>query len=120
LDLIAWLAFVTVGLSVVAALTQIVLRFVDPSLAPKGFTSLLVVILFLGGIQLLCLAIIGSYLAHIYDEVKRRPSYIVESVLNAPPSEASDDRATMLVDEGDDASRRGHREIPPAVSGRRR
>ena len=42
LDLIAWLAFVTVGLSVVAASAQIVLRFVDPSLAPKGFTSLLV------------------------------------------------------------------------------
>ena len=40
---------------------------------------------FLGGIQLLCLAIIGSYLAHIYEEVKRRPPYIVESVLNAPP-----------------------------------
>ena len=90
LDLIAWLAFVTVGLSVVAALAQIVLRFVDPSLAPKGFTSLLVVILFLGGIQLLCLAIIGSYLAHIYDEVKRRPSYIVESVLNAPQSRSDD------------------------------
>jgi len=30
------------------------------------------------------LAIIGSYLAHIYDEVKRRPSFIVESVLNPP------------------------------------
>ena len=39
---------------------------------------------FLGGIQLLCLAIIGSYLAHIYEEVKRRPSYIVESTLNLP------------------------------------
>jgi len=34
--------------------------------------------LFMGGIQLLCLSIIGSYLAHIYDEVKRRPPYIVE------------------------------------------
>ena len=65
------------------------LRFVDPSLAPKGFTSLLVVILFLGGIQLLCLAIIGSYLAHIYDEVKRRPSYIVESTLNLPAVEST-------------------------------
>ncbi len=38
----------------------------------------------MGGIQLLCLSIIGSYLAHLYDEVKRRPSYIRESVLNAP------------------------------------
>ena len=36
LDLIAWLAFVTVGVSIVAATVQIVLRFVDPSLAPRG------------------------------------------------------------------------------------
>jgi len=41
-------------------------------------------ILFMGGVQLLCLSIIGSYLAHIYDEVKRRPPYIVESILNDP------------------------------------
>ncbi len=68
---------------------QIVLRFVDPSLAPKGFTSLLLVMFFLGGIQLLCLAIIGSYLAHIYDEVERRPPYIVESTLNLPAVEST-------------------------------
>jgi len=123
LDLIAWLAFVTVGLSVVAALAQIVLRFVDPSLAPKGFTSLLVVILFLGGIQLLCLAIIGSYLAHIYDEVKRRPSYIVESVLNAPAARRRSDEVgasgAVETEERDGASRRGRQETPRAVTGRR-
>ena len=119
LDLIAWLAFVTVGLSIVAALTQIVLRFVDPSLAPKGFTSLLVVILFLGGIQLLCLAIIGSYLAHIYDEVKRRPSYIVESVLNAPRVERRRARREESTPRAMDERRPavGRHEAPRAVRG---
>jgi glycosyltransferase involved in cell wall biosynthesis len=87
LELIAWLAIVTVAVSLVAITVQVVLRLLDPGLVPKGFTSLLVVILFLGGIQLLCLSIIGSYLAHIYDEVKRRPAYIVESVLNDPRQE---------------------------------
>jgi len=43
-----------------------------------------VLILFIGGIQLLCLSIIGSYLAHIYDEVKRRPAYIVDNIINPP------------------------------------
>lgn len=90
LDFIAWLAFVTVGLSLVAAGLQIVLRIVDPDLAPRGFTSLLLVIFFLGGIQLLCLAIIGSYLAHVYEEVKRRPAYIVESTLNHPKPDSAD------------------------------
>jgi len=90
LNLIAWLAFVTVGLSVVAAIVQIILRLIDPGLAPRGITTLLLVVLFLGGIQLICLSIIGSYLAHIYEEVKRRPAYIVESVLNRPEPRADD------------------------------
>jgi hypothetical protein len=43
---------------------------------------------------LLCLSIIGSYLAHIYDEVKRRPPYIVESILNPPKEPAKAETAT--------------------------
>jgi len=84
LDLIVWLALGTVALSMVAIVLQVILRLVAPELAPPGFTSLICLILFLGGIQLLCLGIIGSYLAHIYDEVKRRPAYLVESILNPP------------------------------------
>jgi polyisoprenyl-phosphate glycosyltransferase len=88
LNLIAWLAFVTVGVSLVAAVVTIVLRLVEPDLAPRGFTTLILVVLFIGGIQLICLSIVGSYLAHIYEEVKHRPAYIVESVLNRPPPRA--------------------------------
>jgi dolichol-phosphate mannosyltransferase len=91
LNLIAWLALITVGVSIVAAIATIVLRIVDPHVAPRGITTLIVVILFIGGIQLICLSIVGSYLAHIYDEVKRRPPYIVESVLNRPQPRAEDD-----------------------------
>ncbi len=84
LDVITWLALATVGFSVLAILVQVTLRLLFPGLAPRGFTTLITLVLFLGGIQLLCLSIIGSYLAHIYDEVKRRPPYIIESILNAP------------------------------------
>jgi len=84
LDAIMALAFLMVAISFVAILFQIVARIFLPSLVPAGFTTLIVLILFLGGIQLLCLGIIGSYLAHIYDEVKRRPPFIVESILNSP------------------------------------
>lgn len=84
LDLIMWLALITVGLSGLGIVTQIVLRLVAPGSVRSGITTVLVVVLFIGGIQLLCLSIIGSYLAHIYDEVKRRPAYIVDSVLNDP------------------------------------
>jgi len=92
LDFIVWLSLVTIGLSIMGIVIHVVLRLCYPDLAPRGFTTLICLILFLGGIQLLCLGIIGSYLAHIYDEVKRRPPYVVESILNppcAPPSEQS-------------------------------
>jgi len=84
LDLIVWLALGTVTVSFVAMIVQIGLRLLMPDVAPRGLSTVIVLILFLGGIQLLCLAIVGSYLAHIYDEVKRRPPYIVESILNDP------------------------------------
>jgi glycosyltransferase involved in cell wall biosynthesis len=45
--------------------------------AIQGWTSLIGVILFLGGVQLLALGIIGEYLASVFDEVKNRPIYIL-------------------------------------------
>jgi len=92
LDIITFLAIVTVILSLVGIVFQIILRLTSPQLVPSGFTTLIILILFMGGVQLLCLSIIGSYLAHIYDEVKRRPAYIVESILNAP-NETSDPKS---------------------------
>jgi glycosyltransferase involved in cell wall biosynthesis len=90
LDFITWLAFVTVVVAFVGGFAQVILRIVNPQSVPSGFTTLIVLMLFLGGIQLLCLSIIGSYLEHIYDEVKRRPPYLVKSILN-PPSVRDDD-----------------------------
>jgi dolichol-phosphate mannosyltransferase len=90
LDLIAVLALVVVVLSALALVIQVVARLVDPSLAPKGLTTVIVIVLFLGGIQLLCMAIIGSYLAHMYEEVKGRPPFIVESILNHPADAAAE------------------------------
>jgi len=84
IDLITILAFVTCAVSVVLAVVQVIVRILKPDAVPAGFTTLIVLILFIGGLQLLCLSILGSYLMHIYDEVKRRPPYIVDSVLNAP------------------------------------
>lgn len=84
LNLITLLAFGTMVLAFASIIVEIVVRLLAPGVAPSGFTTLIIIILFLGGIQLLCLAIIGSYLEHIYDEVKGRPPYIVESILNPP------------------------------------
>jgi dolichol-phosphate mannosyltransferase len=49
----------------------------------RGWASTVVIILFLGGVQLLTIGIIGEYLARIYDEVKQRPLFVVRSTHNA-------------------------------------
>src|SRR6266545_5394624 len=90
LEIITFLAIAMVVTSGIAILVQVIIRLVDPHAVPTGFTTLIVLILFVGGIQLLCLGVIGSYLAHIYDEVKGRPAYIVDHVVN-PPLERSAD-----------------------------
>jgi dolichol-phosphate mannosyltransferase len=90
LDLITWLGLLTVALAFIAIIVQVAARLLNPSLVPSGFTTLIILILFLGGVQLICLSIIGSYLAHIYDEVKRRPPYIVDTILNKPQPRTDD------------------------------
>ncbi len=84
IDFIVWLAFVVVGISAAAITVQFIARLLYPGAVPQGFTTVILLILFMGGVQLLCLGIIGSYLSHIYDEVKRRPPYVVESMFNHP------------------------------------
>jgi glycosyltransferase involved in cell wall biosynthesis len=86
LDLITALALFVVGISLIGLFVEVILRIADPHSAPKGFTTVIAIILFIGGIQLLCLSIIGSYMAHMYEEVKGRPSFVVESVINPPRS----------------------------------
>lgn len=46
-----------------------------------GWTSLIIIILFLGAAQLFCLAVMGEYVAKIFTEVRRRPRYIIEKSL---------------------------------------
>ncbi|MEP6956409.1 MAG: glycosyltransferase family 2 protein [Chthoniobacterales bacterium] len=88
LELITILSLAMVAISFLALTAQIIFRFAYPERVPMGFTTLIVLILFIGGVQLLSLGIIGSYLAHIYDEVKHRPPYIVESIWNDPRAPA--------------------------------
>jgi glycosyltransferase involved in cell wall biosynthesis len=84
LDLITGFALLVTAASFISLVVTIVLRLVNPDGAPRGTTTLIVIVLFLGGIQLLCLAIIGSYLGHMYEEVKQRPPFVVDSILNPP------------------------------------
>ena len=56
----------------------IVRRLLGIEVAQTGFTTLVTLLLFIGGVQLVGIGVLGEYLGRIYDEVKRRPNYIVK------------------------------------------
>lgn len=60
----------------------IISKLIDPSISIQGWTSIAVMILFFGGIQLLSLGIIGIYISKIYREVKNRPLYTIKNNIN--------------------------------------
>ncbi len=80
LQLATIVGFSIAGISVIGIILAIVLRLSGNS-AFEGQATTLVSVLFLGGVQLIFLGIIGEYLGRIYDEVKRRPLYIVADAL---------------------------------------
>jgi len=47
----------------------------------EGWTALMIAVLFIGGVQLICVGILGEYVGRIYNEVKRRPLYVVQEHL---------------------------------------
>jgi len=49
-----------------------------------GWTSIVVVVTFIGGIQLIVLGVIGEYIGDIHEEVKRRPLYVISELENFP------------------------------------
>lgn len=62
-----------------AAVFYAVRRILGIEIAPTGYTTLVTVVLFLGGVQLIGIGVLGEYLGRIYDEVKRRPNYVVKT-----------------------------------------
>jgi glycosyltransferase involved in cell wall biosynthesis len=76
LQLATYLGFFCAIMAAVAILIVIVLRLSRPD-AFFGQASTLIAVLFLGGVQLICIGILGEYIGRIYDEVKGRPLYIV-------------------------------------------
>jgi glycosyltransferase involved in cell wall biosynthesis len=81
--------FFVSGLAFIIILYTLYARFVTRNYQP-GWASLMVSILFIGGVQLITVGIIGEYLARLGANVRQRPLYIVsEDNLHAPPSSAS-------------------------------
>jgi len=78
---ISTLAFITVVLSLISIAAFLIYYIFNPN-SPRGIPTLFVLILFLGGVQLLSISVIAEYISRIFLEVKKRPRYIIRKILN--------------------------------------
>jgi dolichol-phosphate mannosyltransferase len=87
LRLASWMGFLVSGVAFVALVYALYGKFISHDSEP-GWASIIVSVLFLGGIQLISLGFIGEYLSRISSNVKQRPLYVVAET-NAEKNEAS-------------------------------
>jgi glycosyltransferase involved in cell wall biosynthesis len=74
---ISRLGFLGVGLSFIGIVYAVARKLILPEATVPGWTLLVVVVLFMAGVQMLSLGVIGSYVGRIYSEVQNRPLYLL-------------------------------------------
>ncbi len=84
LSLLMWTGAAIAALSVVGILF-IFITFLAGTHYPLGVPTLIVLTLFLGGVQLTGIGLLGEYIGRIYEEVRHRPRYIMAKRINLPP-----------------------------------
>jgi glycosyltransferase involved in cell wall biosynthesis len=77
LRLATWTGFAASALAIFGILVVLLDKFLAVPGMVKGWTSTVIAVLFIGGVQLISLGIIGEYVGRIYGEAKRRPLYVV-------------------------------------------
>jgi dolichol-phosphate mannosyltransferase len=82
LKIVGFLGFSSIIVSLCLFIYAIVSYIVKDNNILSGWTSIIITIVFFGGVQLISLWIISEYIARIYDETKRRPEYIIEKKIN--------------------------------------
>ena len=83
LELVFYLATSVSFVALLAIVLYVILYFRNTD-SPRGTSTIIVFILFFSSIQLICVSIIGEYLGRIFEEVKKRPKYIVKDIINKP------------------------------------
>jgi dolichol-phosphate mannosyltransferase len=76
LNMLSAAGFTLFLLSLALGLVYVGSRILFPDAAPRGFTSLVLIVIFFGSINILAVSIVGEYIAKIFEEVKRRPHFV--------------------------------------------
>lgn len=89
--------FVSVGLGLLLSAWVIYGKIMSPEYIISGWTSVILTIVYFGGVQLLTIGILGHYIGSLFDEVKKRPEYIVAEEINfeSGPTAKRQDRGEL-------------------------
>jgi glycosyltransferase involved in cell wall biosynthesis len=79
LELLSYLGITLTAVSFLAGVAQVIAKLLYPDI-PHGITTIIVLVLFFGGIQLLAISILGEYLMKIFEETKKRPKFIRKAI----------------------------------------
>ena len=82
LQFMMWTGAIIALLSVVAIVVVVGLKIAYGDDYPVGIPTIQVLVLFIGGVQLAAVGVLGEYIGRIYDEVRQRPLYVVDRALN--------------------------------------
>ena len=81
LQIMVWFGFILSGFSFLLGGWYMIQKFIGFPLTP-GLSTTVLVVTFFAGVQLFCLGVMGEYVGRIYDEVKKRPMYIIDKKVN--------------------------------------
>jgi len=81
LQYVSMLGFIISLVSFILGVRLIVLKLLGRVVDVPGWVSLMVAVLFIGGIQLVSIGVLGQYIARIYDEVKQRPKFVIKRLI---------------------------------------
>jgi dolichol-phosphate mannosyltransferase len=76
------LGFSAVVIGIVLAVWYFCGKIFGYTQATSGWTSIMIAIIFFGGVQLLTIGVLGQYIGVLFDEIKERPEYIVKETVN--------------------------------------
>jgi len=80
LKLIRNVGFIVSGLAFLGIIYAVVMKILFPSVTVEGWTFIVISILFMGGVQIIMLGLLGSYVGRIYVEAQGRPLYIIKDI----------------------------------------
>ena len=82
LKLAVWLGMLSVLVALVYAIVILIMKILHPESFVTGWTSIIFMIIFFGGVQLLTIGLLGEYIGSLFDEAKDRPEYIISEKVN--------------------------------------